>query len=44
MLTPKNIEKNWILSHVGFIVVPLNKGNQWIIPAIIAKTAPMDST
>jgi hypothetical protein len=30
-------KKNVILSHVGFIVVPLKKGNQWIIPTIIEK-------
>lgn len=27
-LTPKNIVKNWIFSHFGFIVKPVNRGYQ----------------
>lgn len=43
-LTPKNIIINWALSQEGFILTPVNKGNQWISPPIIAKTAPIDRT
>ena len=44
MLTPKNMVKNWIFNHLGFMVSPLNKGYQWTNPAIIANTAPIDKT
>jgi len=42
--TPINIEANWIFSHLGFgfnlnIIL-----NQWVRPAIIANTAPIDNT
>lgn len=44
IFTPVNIRKNWMLRKDGFKVNPKNKGNQWIRPAIIAKTAPIDKT
>lgn len=44
MLTPTNITAKWIFAHVSLSENPVNNGNQWINPAIIANTAPMDST
>lgn len=44
ILTPKNIMINCLFSQYGFMEVPVNKGNQWISPAIIANTAPMERT
>lgn len=44
MLTPININKNWILSVKLFIANPVKIGNQWINLAIIAKTIPIDKT
>jgi len=43
-LTPINMTMNWVFSHIGFITVPEKRGNQWIKPPIIAKTAPIDKT
>jgi len=44
ILTPKNIIINCLFNQDGFIDVPVNKGNQWTNPAIIANTAPMERT
>jgi hypothetical protein len=44
MFTPKNMLINCASPHFLFIVVPVKRGNQWKIPAIIAKTAPIEST
>jgi len=35
---------NCLFNQDGFIEVPVNKGNQWINPAIIANTAPIERT
>ena len=43
-LTPINIIKNCTFDHKGCRPVPENSGNQWVNPAKIANTAPMDST
>jgi len=42
--TPINIIINWLFNHLGFNLNPVNKGYQWINPAIIANTAPIDNT
>lgn len=42
--TPTNIMAKCVLAHVLFSVNPVNSGNQWTNPAIIANTAPMDKT
>jgi len=34
----------WLFNHLLFNVNPVNKGYQWIKPAIIANTAPIDKT
>lgn len=44
ILTPVNITKKWSFNHLGFIVKPVNKGNQCAIPAKIPNTAPIDKT
>lgn len=44
MLTPTNITAKWVLAHMSSRVYPVNSGNQWTNPAIIAKTAPIDRT
>lgn len=44
MFTPMNIEKNCTFNHVGFIVKLNRMGNQCRVPAMIANTAPIDST
>ena len=44
MFTPMNIVKKCILSHWGFSESPVNRGNQWAIPAKIPNTAPIDRT
>jgi len=43
-LTPINIVIKCIFIHVGFKVRPVNKGNQWAIPAKIPNTAPIERT
>lgn len=35
---------NCPFNHEGFITNPVNKGYQWINPAMIANTAPIDKT
>lgn len=44
MFTPTNIMEKWIFAHRSFNVYPVNRGNQWTNPPIIAKTAPIDKT
>lgn len=39
-----NIMKNCAFSQVGFILKLNSKGAQWVAPAIIANTAPIDRT
>jgi hypothetical protein len=36
--------ENWVINHLGLRETPKNTGSQWISPAIMAKTAPMDKT
>lgn len=43
-LTPTNMTPKWILAHVEWSVYPVNSGNQWVNPARIANTAPIDRT
>jgi hypothetical protein len=35
---------NCAFSHLAFMVSPENRGNQWVSPAMIANTAPIDRT
>lgn len=42
--TPTNITPKWALAHVEWRVYPVNRGNQWVNPARIANTAPIDKT
>jgi len=42
--TPVNMTPKWALVQVEFRVYPVNKGNQWVNPAKMAKTAPIEST
>lgn len=44
MLTPMNVKKKCALAHFGLILALKIRGNQCVIPAIIANTAPMEST
>lgn len=44
MLTPMNMAMNWIFRIFGFIFMLNMIGVQWVIPAIIANTAPMERT
>lgn len=44
MFTPINIEKKCTFAHRGCRVNPVNRGNQWVNPPKIAKTAPILST
>jgi len=44
IFTPVNIEKNWIFIILGLIFMLNKSGNQWVVPAIMANTAPIDST
>lgn len=39
-----NMVTNWMVSHLGFIEVLKISGNQWVIPAMMANTAPIEST
>lgn len=39
-----NITPNWALAHVECRVYPVKSGNQWVKPARIANTAPIDRT
>lgn len=42
--TPVNMTPKCALAHVWFKVYPVNRGNQWVSPARMAKTAPIDRT
>jgi len=42
--TPMNIEKNWVFNSLGFKEMLNIKGIQWVTPAIIENTAPIDRT
>jgi hypothetical protein len=44
MFTPTNITQNWVERIFGLNDKPKNTGIQWIKPAMIAKTAPMERT
>lgn len=44
MLTPINITQNWVFVMVWFSEYPVNSGNQWVRPPMIANTAPIDRT
>lgn len=44
MFTPMNIAKKCTFNRSGFSERPVNRGNQWAIPAKMANTAPMDNT
>lgn len=35
---------NWAFNHLAFMVMPVNSGNQWVMPAMMANTAPIDRT
>lgn len=39
-----NITPKCALAHVGCRVYPVNRGNQWVNPARIANTAPIERT
>ena len=32
------------VNHFGFLVSPVNNGNHWTNPPVIANTAPIDRT
>lgn len=36
-----NMVKNWAFVHCGFIVSPVNRGNQCVNAANMANTAPI---
>lgn len=42
--TPVNMTPKWALAHVGWRVYPVSSGNQWVNPARMAKTAPIERT
>lgn len=44
MFTPVNMTQNWVFVRVWFNVYPVNKGNQWVNPPIMANTAPIERT
>lgn len=44
MLTPMNIIQNWIFNQLGFMLKLNNRGAQCVAPAMMANTAPIDST
>jgi len=44
MFTPVNIEKNWIFIIFGFMFILNSNGSQCVVPAMMANTAPIDST
>lgn len=43
-LTPVNITPKCALVHDGCRVKPVKRGNQWVNPARMAKTAPIERT
>jgi len=44
IFTPMNMVENWILVCFGFMVMLKINGAQWVKPAIMANTAPIDKT
>lgn len=42
--TPINMTPKWALAHVWWRVNPVNRGNQWVNPARMANTAPIERT
>jgi hypothetical protein len=44
MLTPINIARNWLINQDGLKDTPKNTGIQWMRPAMMANTAPIDNT
>jgi len=44
MFTPTNISMNCAFSHIGLRLILVTRGYQWFTPAMMANTAPMDST
>jgi len=42
--TPMNMDKNCTFIILGFMFILNKRGSQWVVPAMIANTAPMDST
>lgn len=44
ILTPINISVNCESNHLLFMFNPIISGYQWVTPAMIAKTAPIDKT
>lgn len=44
MFTPTNMIAKCVFAHISSRVYPVNRGNQWTNPAIIANTAPIDRT
>lgn len=44
IFTPMNITQNWAFVSVWFSEYPVNRGNQWVIPPMMANTAPIDRT
>lgn len=44
MLTPVNMAQNWAFARVEFSEYPVSIGNQYTSPAMMANTAPMEST
>ena len=44
MLTVIKVMKKWAFSHFGFMFTLKIRGNQWVAPARIANTAPIDNT
>jgi hypothetical protein len=42
--TPRNMVINCTFRSFGFMFILNMRGNQWVHPAITAKTAPMDKT
>lgn len=39
-----NMTPKCVLAHVGCRVYPVKSGNQWVNPARMAKTAPIERT
>lgn len=44
IFTPANITQNWVFVIVWLSVYPVNRGNQWVSPPMMANTAPIEST
>jgi hypothetical protein len=44
MFTPMNIIMNCVFSIFGLMFMLNRRGSQWVAPAIIANTAPIDRT